>query len=389
MSTRNRMPIAGADPWLYPYRTWLMMHPPVLPKLYWGAISQEQRIAEICRRLCSVTDYLNYLSEVIVDLPEQMKAYTDAAIAEFQSELDDVLAQIQELVESMEDDVAQAKADAAQAAADAANALSTAQGVDAKATQAMNDAANALSTAQGIDGKATQAMGDASTAETNAANALAIAQGIDGKATQAMNDAAAALAAVSQAAADAAAALAAAQAAQTTANQAATNAASAVSALAGFKIADFITNADLGTKFSWGEFVNASAALNQFSAIVLYNETNDDGMMIGNFRISTSRAYLYNEFAGAHIIEMSDWAPRDPGYEQIAPCVSTLAYNPRLINPYAAGGIRAGFVDSVGGNDPYIDITFSVASTVSTDEFPANTAIECSFAFRIKARSQS
>lgn len=278
-----------------------MMHPPVLPKLYWGAVSQEQRIAEICRRLCSVTDYLNYLSEVIVDLPEEMKAYTDAAIAEFQAELDAVLAQIQELVESMQDDVAQAKADAAQAAADAANALAVANGVDAKATQAMNDAANALSTAQGIDGKATQAMNDASQAETDAANALSIAQGIDGKATQAMNDAAAALAAVSQAAADAAAALAAAQAAQATANQAAADASSAAAtanavlqALGGFSIVDVITKTDAGNKFNWGPIADSSSPFTNFTAIILKNTSTGVGFLIGHLMFATAEAVPYN-----------------------------------------------------------------------------------------------
>lgn len=72
---------------ILPYWTWLTANPPVLPKLYWGAISQEQRLAEICKKVYGVEGYLKYLSDQVVGLTDEIKAEVEEIIAESQAEI--------------------------------------------------------------------------------------------------------------------------------------------------------------------------------------------------------------------------------------------------------------------------------------------------------------
>lgn len=79
---------------IYPYSTWIMSHPPVIPKLYFGAISQEQRLLEMCKKIRSVEDYLVYLSDVVVNLSDDIQAEVEQIIAEAEA---DIQASIEEL----------------------------------------------------------------------------------------------------------------------------------------------------------------------------------------------------------------------------------------------------------------------------------------------------
>jgi len=72
---------------ILPYWSWITANPPVLPKLYWGAISQEQRIAEICKKVYGVEGYLKYLSDQVVELSDTIKAEVEDIIAESQAEI--------------------------------------------------------------------------------------------------------------------------------------------------------------------------------------------------------------------------------------------------------------------------------------------------------------
>ena len=72
---------------ILPYCTWIMQNPPVLPKLYWGAISQEQRLAEICRKTYGIEMYLHYLSDHIAGLEDEIKAEVEEMLADAQAEI--------------------------------------------------------------------------------------------------------------------------------------------------------------------------------------------------------------------------------------------------------------------------------------------------------------
>lgn len=77
---------------IQPYGSWIMAHPPVIPKLYYGAISIEQRALEIARRVCGIEGYLAYLSKHISELEgtlrQEMQDMIDEATVELQAAID-------------------------------------------------------------------------------------------------------------------------------------------------------------------------------------------------------------------------------------------------------------------------------------------------------------
>lgn len=76
---------------ILPYLPWITANPPALPKLYFGAISQEQRLAAICKKLGGMEAYLKYLSESISGLSEEIRTEVQAIIDELEAELDDAM----------------------------------------------------------------------------------------------------------------------------------------------------------------------------------------------------------------------------------------------------------------------------------------------------------
>lgn len=77
---------------IYPYYTWITQNPPALPKLYWGTISQEQRIARICKTICGLEGYMAYLSKSVIDLQDEIRDDVQDIIDEARAEIDDALA---------------------------------------------------------------------------------------------------------------------------------------------------------------------------------------------------------------------------------------------------------------------------------------------------------
>lgn len=61
-----------AHPPLFPWPGW-MPNTPVLPKLYWEAITPEQELQELCKRLHVLYDYASQLGVVTTEQGEQIK----------------------------------------------------------------------------------------------------------------------------------------------------------------------------------------------------------------------------------------------------------------------------------------------------------------------------
>lgn len=61
-----------ANPPLFPWPGW-MPTTPVLPKLYWEAITPEQELQELCKRLHVLYDYASQLGVVTTEQGEQIK----------------------------------------------------------------------------------------------------------------------------------------------------------------------------------------------------------------------------------------------------------------------------------------------------------------------------
>ena len=61
-----------AHPPLYPWPGW-MPNTPVLPKLYWEAITPEQELQELCKRLHTLYDYASQLGAITTEQGEQIK----------------------------------------------------------------------------------------------------------------------------------------------------------------------------------------------------------------------------------------------------------------------------------------------------------------------------
>lgn len=90
-----------------PYTTWISQNPPVLPKLYWGAISQEQRIAEICRAVSGLESYLKYLSHRVEDLEAEIRAEVLKIVDETQQA---IMAALDDVLEDTRDQIADIRA---------------------------------------------------------------------------------------------------------------------------------------------------------------------------------------------------------------------------------------------------------------------------------------
>lgn len=80
---------------IVPYYPWILAHPPVIPKLYYGAISIEQRALEIAKRIHGIEEYLHYLSEQVQGLEDDIKAYVDEIIDDFEDEINDEMAALE------------------------------------------------------------------------------------------------------------------------------------------------------------------------------------------------------------------------------------------------------------------------------------------------------
>lgn len=92
---------------IIPYIPWIMAHPPVIPKLYYGAISQEQRICQIAKTICGMEAYLKYLSETIVDLPATIRAEVKAMIAEVEEDLNDAMSDLNDDLQNQMEELRQ------------------------------------------------------------------------------------------------------------------------------------------------------------------------------------------------------------------------------------------------------------------------------------------
>ncbi len=96
---------------ILPYFAWLTQNPPVVPKLYFGAISQEQRLAEICKKIYGIEGYLKYLSHATQQLEDDIRREVQdvmaAAIDDMNAALDEIRAstsrELAELREWVED----------------------------------------------------------------------------------------------------------------------------------------------------------------------------------------------------------------------------------------------------------------------------------------------
>ena len=76
---------------ILPYYPWIIAHPPVIPKLYYGAISIEQRTLEMAKKICGIESYLGYLSQQIAGLEDDIKTYIDDAMADIEQDLQDAI----------------------------------------------------------------------------------------------------------------------------------------------------------------------------------------------------------------------------------------------------------------------------------------------------------
>ena len=83
---------------IIPYSRWIMQYPVVLPKLYWGAISQEQRLAELAKRIAGLDAYMKYLSEAMNELADELQKELDEAIAEIKTAVDEAISNLDDSV---------------------------------------------------------------------------------------------------------------------------------------------------------------------------------------------------------------------------------------------------------------------------------------------------
>lgn len=73
---------------ILPYWTWIISNPPAIPKLYYGAVSVEQRDLEICKKIAGIESYLKYLSEATAKLSNEIRAEIEATIDEIEEQLE-------------------------------------------------------------------------------------------------------------------------------------------------------------------------------------------------------------------------------------------------------------------------------------------------------------
>lgn len=90
---------------ILPYRLWITQYPPAIPKLYYGAISQEQRMCEIAKRIYGVEKYLEYLSSTISGLEESIRKEVEALIEEAQAEIEKTFEEIRTVLDAEIEDL--------------------------------------------------------------------------------------------------------------------------------------------------------------------------------------------------------------------------------------------------------------------------------------------
>lgn len=79
---------------LLPYYSWIMQYPPAVPKLYFGAISAEQRIKEICCKIEGLERYMEYLSKQAIEFEDHIQAELLRIVEETMAALDEAMAEI-------------------------------------------------------------------------------------------------------------------------------------------------------------------------------------------------------------------------------------------------------------------------------------------------------
>ena len=89
---------------------------PVIPKMYWGVYSTEQRLKAICERLCKSEAYMDYVARTINDyaenVSEEVQAELDAAHRELVALREELIALILETGEgSLDWDVTKGRYD--------------------------------------------------------------------------------------------------------------------------------------------------------------------------------------------------------------------------------------------------------------------------------------
>lgn len=75
---------------ILPYKLWIMQSPAIVPKLYWDAYSQEERIKRICYKVEHLEGYLSYLSGGLDDFQDEIRTIvmeSERRLAEAMEEL--------------------------------------------------------------------------------------------------------------------------------------------------------------------------------------------------------------------------------------------------------------------------------------------------------------
>lgn len=90
---------------LPPYSRWITTSPPVVPKLYWDAYSQEERIKRICCRIHSIEQYLDYLNKAMADLETDLRKALQKIIDDTNAALDDAINEMRIFVDESIDDM--------------------------------------------------------------------------------------------------------------------------------------------------------------------------------------------------------------------------------------------------------------------------------------------
>lgn len=87
---------------IIPYSQWILQSSPTIPKLYWSVTSQEQRIAEICRRIGCLEGYANYLAKTIGDMQDDFAREIAQLASDIRAELAEA---IDDIMTSVDDDI--------------------------------------------------------------------------------------------------------------------------------------------------------------------------------------------------------------------------------------------------------------------------------------------
>ncbi len=90
---------------IVPYFPWIVAHPPVIPKLYYGVISQEQRLLKITEKIAGMEAYLSYLSQLLAQLPAEMRRETQMMIDGVRSQLEREMDSLSKDVQDQLDDI--------------------------------------------------------------------------------------------------------------------------------------------------------------------------------------------------------------------------------------------------------------------------------------------